>query len=430
MRASSVSLALLCAVLGFFALASGCGSPVLDLDGNAAGKQDRLPNDAELKALLDNVLDFNEQRYMNSVDHGAWQIMHGVLAYGYDCKIYHEGKLYGALQWGLDGGPMDGFIFRPAAHGLDSILQPGTKRGQGHDDQWLAIMAQANAPLDAKIVVDGQTYTIADIVSETQWGIYEGAEASWTLTGLNKYIINSLEDYNKTWKSRDGGDWSVARIVAMEAGFDLNNSACGGTHRLMSLNGALKKYISLGGQVQDGWLLTQDKINGAVQRFQEFQNPDGSFSTSYLIRPGNTTDIARRINTTGHTVEFLVQALPESRLREPWLVRGVVALCKMLQLTENLSVECGSLYHALHGLVIYRERLFGPRPRPEKPAGGAAPAPSAEGPAAPPDAPAPPGGAAPPPPGPDDAPALPLKKEPAKEVPPAPPAGDAPAPPA
>lgn len=380
MWASSASRALLGAILVAVLTVTGCGSPAFDLDPPASAANKDLPNDEQLKALLDDVISFNQQRYMNTVDHGAWQILHGVLAYGYDTYVYADGKLVGALQYGLDGGHIDGFTFRPGTHGLDSILEAGSKRGQGHDDQWLAIMAAANVPIDATIVVDGQKYTVKDLVTEAQWGLYEGAEASWTLSSLNKYLINSLEDYDKTWKARDGGDWSVARIVEMEAGFDLNQSACGGTHRLMSLTGALNKYKSLGGPIEGGWLLAQQVIDGAVQRFREFQNlQDGSFSTNYLIRPGITTDIARRINTTGHTVEFLVQALPQERLREPWLVRGVVALCEMLQLTEGLAVECGSLYHALHGLVIYRERLYGKWPRftPPELSGSGAPAPPA-----------------------------------------------------
>ncbi len=363
MWASLAFRALWSASLVVVLMITGCGESPFDLEPSAGAAENQLPNDEQLKAMLDEVLALNQQRYMNNVDHGAWQIMHGVLAYGYDTYIYADGKLVGALQYALDGGHIDGFTFRPGTHGLDSILEAGSKRGQGHDDQWLAIMAQSNVPIDATIVVDGTNYTIRDVVTEAQWGLYQGAEATWTLTSLNKYLINSLEDYDKTWKARDGGDWSVARIVEMEAGFDLNQSACGGTHRLMALTGALNKYKSLGGQVEGGWKLAQDKINDAIVRFREYQNPDGSFSTAYLIRPGVTTDITRRINTTGHTVEFLVQALPQERLREPWLVRGVVALCDMLKLSESLSVECGSLYHALHGLVIYRERLFGKWPR-------------------------------------------------------------------
>lgn len=364
MWASSVTRAVWSVALVTLLLISGCGGLAFDLDRALDGDQDRLPNDEELKALLDDVLSFNQQRYMNTLDHGAWQILHGVLAYGYDTYIYDNGKLVAALQFGLDGGNIDGFVFRPGTHGLDSVMQPGSKRGQGHDDQWLAIIALCNTPPDATIVVNGQKYTIMDLVTEAQWGLYEGAEASWTLTSLNKYLINSLEDYDKTWKARDGGDWSVARIVEMEAGFELTTSACGGTHRLMALTGALNKYRSLGGKIEGGWLLAQQKIDGAVARFREFQNQqDGSFSTNYLVRRGITTDMARRINTTGHTVEFIVQALPQERLREPWVVRGVVALCEMLKLSENLAVECGSLYHALHGLLIYRERLYGKWPR-------------------------------------------------------------------
>lgn len=438
MWASLASRASWSAVLVAVLMVTGCGSAAFDLDSSPGAAQNQLPTDDQLKAMLDDVLSFNQQRYMNTIDHGAWQIMHGVLAYGYDTYIYADGKLVAAMQFGLDGGHIDGFTFRPGTHGLDSILEAGSKRGQGHDDQWLAIMAQANVPIDATIVVNGTKYTVRDLVTEAQWGLYEGAEASWTLTSLNKYLIHSLEDYDKTWKARDGGEWSVARIVEMEAGYELNQSACGGTHRLMSMTGALNKYKSLGGKVEGGWLLAQQKIDGAIERFREFQNPDGSFSTAYMIRPGVTTDITRRINTTGHTVEFLVQALPQQRLREPWLVRGVVALCEMLKLSESLSVECGSLYHALHGLLIYREKLYGkwqpftppelnrevaPAPPVKDDAAGTPPAENAgQQPAPPADEPAAPPKAETPAP----APPAPKEKDDSPDSPPSPPA---PAPP-
>ena len=35
-------------------------------------------------------------------------------------------------------------------------------------------------------------------------------------------------------------------------------------------------------------------------------------------------------------------------------------MCDLFRKTEKLPLECGALYHAAHGLVLYRERVFGP----------------------------------------------------------------------
>ena len=36
-------------------------------------------------------------------------------------------------------------------------------------------------------------------------------------------------------------------------------------------------------------------------------------------------------------------------------------LCKLFRKTKPVDVECGALFHAAHGVVLYREKLFGPR---------------------------------------------------------------------
>jgi hypothetical protein len=33
----------------------------------------------------------------------------------------------------------------------------------------------------------------------------------------------------------------------------------------------------------------------------------------------------------------------------------------MFRATQDYPLECGGLYHSAHGLVLYRERMFGPR---------------------------------------------------------------------
>ena len=40
--------------------------------------------------------------------------------------------------------------------GLDTVLEAGSKTGQGHDDQWLGYMSQIGMPIDTPIAVDVQ----------------------------------------------------------------------------------------------------------------------------------------------------------------------------------------------------------------------------------------------------------------------------------
>ena len=68
--------------------------------------------------------------------------------------------------------------------------------------------------------------------------------------------------------------------------------------------------------------------------------------------------MAQRIHATGHTFEFLCAVVSDEQLREPWMKRAAVSLIDMLERTQDFDVECGALYHAVHGLDLYRQRLY------------------------------------------------------------------------
>jgi hypothetical protein len=61
-------------------------------------------------------------------------------------------------------------------------------------------------------------------------------------------------------------------------------------------------------------------------------------------------------------LEFVVMASTDEALREPWIQRAVLSLCDLIQKTKSIDMECGALYHATHGLVLYRQRLYGDLP--------------------------------------------------------------------
>ena len=242
--------------------------------------------------------------------------------------------------------------------GLRVLLEEGSKSGQGHADQWLAVLAQCELKPEQEIFVDDQKYSMQDLLRQVQWDIPRNVmrEFSWTLIGLTTYLPTDA-----TWQASDGKDWSIEDLVRIEAGEDLAESACGGTHRLIGMTMALNHHRDKGGTIGGGWKLAEQRIEHAIVRAKELQNPDGSFSTHYFARGGSSADLAQNLGTTGHVLEFLAIALPVEQLREPWVQRAAWSLCDLFQKTMDLSLECGALYHAAHGLVLYRERVFGAR---------------------------------------------------------------------
>lgn len=312
--------------------------------------------------MIDGVLDYTEQhRQLSSERHAAWQIMHGVLAYGPRFTIEHEGRTVAALDWVLRGGNMSGWTMRRGERGLKAVLEAGSTRGQGHEDQWLAIIAQCNLPSDHPILLGDEQYTIGDLLTQSMYDVYDGKECSWTLIGFTHYL-----PLDARWTARDGSEWTIERIMAMEADQDLVSSACGGSHRLIGMTMALDRYRRKhpGGELSGGWLAARERIDDAIETARRYQQPSGAFSVKYFERPGNSPDLAKHLGSTGHTLEFLSLALDENQLREPWVARSVVRLCEFFDQTKDLELECGALYHAAHGLVLYRNRRFGARAQP------------------------------------------------------------------
>lgn len=354
--------ALILALILPFVMIGGCN----DHQENEAQK--KPPKDDELKAALDDVLDWTfEHRAVDTQRSGAWQILHGVLAYGRAFQVEHEGERVPAVDYVLEGGEIDGFLTEAGddlgegRRGLRAILQPGTKRGQGHADQWLAVLAQSGLSADQTIIRNGQEYTMQDFVRQVQLDVMRNFEQeySWTLIALTAYLPTSA-----TWNDSEGQQWSIADLVQIEADYAVTEGACGGTHRLIGLAMALNKHLESGGKIEGPWKLAQERIQAGIQLAKENQNPDGSFSSEYLNVGGTTPDLAQNLGTTGHVLEFLALALSKEELEEPWVKRAAFRLCEFFKATQSVDLDCGVIYHAAHGLVLYREALYGKRTYP------------------------------------------------------------------
>lgn len=334
-------------------LLAGCGSLAVCARGNAGtappGLCDRI--DAALTHARD-------ARRLDAAVQGAWQVVHGILAFGPGFQIDVSGSATPALAHLLAGGAVEGWRLRPGPAGVATLVEEGSTLGQGHPDQWLGYLSQcgpvpnAGIPLDTPVMVAGRSYTVRDLLTQAQHDIRPGREATWTLMALAAWLPSEA-----SWVAGDGVNWSIERVVRMEAEADIFSAACGGAHRLYALAAALSaRRKGTPAEPTGGWATAAAVLTDCLERARRFQQPDGCFSTHSFERPGTTPDVFARLSATGHVFEVAAVALDDDSLSDPWVVRAADRLVTLLDQTADLDVECGALYHACHGLAIYRHR--------------------------------------------------------------------------
>jgi hypothetical protein len=313
----------------------------------------------ELTALRDKVravLATYFPRHQNSRDNNAWEMMHAIIAYGVDTQIYKDrpgGEKVNAIGWLCYNNPCAGdrMLF---LH--DGKLE--ARRGvgvQGHYGQFMAILAQSHLKADYPMHVSGKDFTLQDLIEHEKVNCTAGEELTFKLIGLMHYL-----DSDATWKSRDGQDWSIQRLIHEELKQPIRGAACGGTHRLMGFSYAVNKRLQRGQPIVGEFKRAQTFINDYHRYTFGLQNPDGSFSTEWFVRKGDNPDVDRRLKTSGHILEWIGFSLSDQDLRDPRMIKAVDYVATILQKNDKRTWEIGPLGHGLHALAIYDRRVFKP----------------------------------------------------------------------
>ncbi|TVP99353.1 MAG: ADP-ribosylation factor-directed GTPase activating protein isoform b [Planctomycetaceae bacterium] len=336
-------------------------SPIVDV--SSAGEKGVPDQDPLVLRVGEALRAGREGRQLSTDRHAAWQIMHGVLAYGRGFEIQTSAGMRPAVDFALGGGPIKGLVLRGgdrfetpdgSIRGVVAELDPGQKIGQGHRDQWLAYMARSDLGAEDVIQTLDGPLALEGWLRQMEWDVplnFE-REYSWTLVALVTHRPTT-----HTWTARDGRTYSIDSLLQSEVGQLGPDSACGGSHRLCAIATAINARRAAGLPISGVWEDAEDVVSLAIEQVRDFQNADGSFSTHYFDRPGWSLDLTTTLGTTGHAFEFLAVAGDEDLLREPWVRRAAEILCDILERTAGLDLECGALYHALSGLSIYHERM-------------------------------------------------------------------------
>ncbi len=310
-----------------------------------------------LRSRIAQALATYQRRPLNTAENTPWEVMHGFIAFGIPTQVRvggPGGDLVSAIGWSNMGGRCRGQVMLAASG--DRVVALKGIGVQGHSAQYLAILAQCRVAANSPLEVQGKAFTVADLIEEEKLSCKPNTELTFALIALAHYLPTDA-----TWESRDGEKWSLPRLVEEEIAQPIRGAPCGGTHRLFGLAYGCQRRLRATGEL-DGPYLRADKYVRDYQNFAltKLQNRDGSFSTEWFkYAADRDDDIDRKIQTTGHILEWLVASLDQGRLYEPRVVAATEYLCGALLSEPSRNWKIGPLGHALHALNIYQERAWG-----------------------------------------------------------------------
>ena len=313
----------------------------------------------ELKALRSRVRRtlsaFGAPR-LNSRDHNPWELMHSIIAYGVRSEVHEggpDGRTINAIGCLCYNFPCHGYRLLDVQEGR-LVARKGVGM-QGHHGQLLAILAQSHVPVDYSLMVGDRKFTVADLVESEKLSCETGMELTFKLIALVHYLNGDAK-----WRNAQGEAWSIPRLIKEEIQAPIVGAACGGTHRLMGLSYAVHKRRDSGRPLDGEFRRAKIYTDDFHAYTFKLQNADGSFSTEWFQNAGSAPDLGRRLQTTGHTLEWLAYSLPTEELTAPRMVRAVDYLSGILLADTQRQWEIGTLGHGLHALALYDQRVFKP----------------------------------------------------------------------
>jgi|GEM_PF-6203255 len=337
------------------------------------------PRGLDLKttvAQVDRTLQIYSHHYLRADTATPWEVVHGLLGLGSDFRLFPSGSqeptlkaldwLFGGAlysgsatfertQWGARGRP-----YQP--HGRAHV-----DGMEGHPNQFLGYLSELDLPLSTELLaLDGNrwvTVTIQDLVNDAKAQVgsnptpREPYELTWTLWGLSHYVAPA-----EKWSNNASQDWNVAGILAREIDAPIVGvTSCGGTHRAYAIAYALEKQVERFGSVAPGIYEKADRyVAHKIGQLKDYQNDDGSLSANYFFGPGMADSWAKRLASNGHQLEFLMRALKPAALDQEWVRRAAHTVAVDLEATQGNKLSLGAVYHAVHALRLFRDKLRSP----------------------------------------------------------------------
>jgi len=297
----------------------------------------------------DACLNFYLTHPESTADRSPWAVMHATLAFGGEYEMIHGTGRVNAIGWMCHNGTCrTQRMFTPRGKSFIPNVGGGV---QGHEGQFLAILAQSNVPLDYPIQIGTSRFTVEDLVRHEMATCKEKSELTFKLIALSYYL-----DSNKQWRANDGKTWSIQKLIQEELDQPIVGSACGGTHRLMGFSFSVRQRQLQGQPVNGQYARAAKFVREYVDYTWQLQNPDGSFSTSWYEGRANEPSAERKVQTSGHMLEWLMFTMSDQELNQPKVGKAIdFLLSKIYDKREN-KWPIGPRGHATRAVALYESR--------------------------------------------------------------------------
>lgn len=309
----------------------------------------------ELREKIRDCLGYYYQRPENVASRSPWGCMHWMIAYGVDADLIAGNRKVNAIGYLNYNGNCNGQSLFWSQNGrIQANIGPGV---QGHAGQYLAMLAQSRVKTDYPMLVEGQKFTVADLIEHEKLTCRPRTELTFKLIALTHYLQS-----DDKWLSNDGQEWDIPRLIKEELAQPIIGAACGGTHRLTGFSYAVRKREQRKEPISGQWSRAKKFIEDYHEYTFKLQNPDGSFSTAWFAGREDNGPPTRRLETTGHITEWLAYSLTKDELTDPRMVKAVDYLATLLIENRHEKWGIGPLGHGLHALALYDERMFEGQP--------------------------------------------------------------------
>lgn len=312
-----------------------------------------ISDDAALIKLAEDAVDSTKRRLLSVETNSPWQIMHGLLALRREFQLKKDDQIVSGMDWVSSGPSYEGEAwFERTQHGGRAHPYSRPWAFEGHANQFLAVLSMSALQVDHQFQTPTGPITIADMVEHAQKVVSTKDEPTWTLWALSRYLPPDA-----AWTNVNGEPWSIERLVTIQTAKPLKGSACGGTHGLFAIAHARNVYLRSGKPLRGVWLDAEYKIRRHINIARVQQNSNGMLSSNFFRGREYKQDFNKRMASAGHILEFLMIALPQDELKEPWVRRAIKSTSEDLLRNRKAFVKCSPLYHAVNGLNIYLDRV-------------------------------------------------------------------------
>lgn len=314
-----------------------------------------LPSEIELRRRINDCLSYYMRHPESVVRRSPWAVMHAALPFGAETELVAGNRKVSAIGWMCYNGVCKTQrLFQPTTTGFRTNIGPGV---QGHEGQLLAILAQSQISPDYPIRIGDKRYKIADLVRYEMATCRENSELTFKLIGLS-YYLHPLQ----RWRDNQGTSWNLEKMLAEELEQPVIGAACGGTHRLMGISYSLVQRQRAKLPITGHWERAAIYVDEFVDYAISLQNPDGSFSTEWFEHRANDPNLEKKVQTTGHILEWLIFTVSQEELQSQPIQNAVNFLLEQISDNREHDWPIGPRGHSLRALALYNQRVFGASP--------------------------------------------------------------------